>query len=88
MVAELEAILFKHDVMGIAFEENTDEYRPEAETIALRRTEARSLDDVRRIVHEEFVRWFDAPPAGPEVKYQALAEDIWRVWTRGGGSVE
>jgi len=36
-------------------EENLDEYRAEAQTITLRRREARSVEDVRRIAHEEFV---------------------------------
>lgn len=79
MVHELEAILFQHDPIGINFEENSDEYRAEAETITLRRVQAHSVDDVRRIAHEEFVGWFDAQTAGPESRYQAVAEDIWRV---------
>jgi hypothetical protein len=75
--------LFQHDPIGINFEDNSDEHRPEAETIALRRREAHSVDDVRRITHEEFVRWFDPKSAGPESRYQPVAEDIWRVWTIG-----
>jgi hypothetical protein len=79
-VARVEALLFRHDPIGINFEHNTDEYRAEAETICLRRDEARTPEDLRRIVHEEFVRWFDAKTAGPEVRYEPIAEEIWDVW--------
>ncbi len=40
LVADLIAILFRRDPIGINFGENTDEYRPEAETIAIRLPEA------------------------------------------------
>jgi hypothetical protein len=68
LVRELEAILLQHDPIGINFDENTDECRAEAETITLRRTQANSVDDVRRIAHEEFVRWFDAETCGTRVQ--------------------
>lgn len=57
-VDALEELLFRHDPVGINFGENTDEYRPEAETITLRRADVASFEDLRRVVHEEFVRWF------------------------------
>ncbi len=64
-VQTLEALLFRDDPIGINFESNRDEYHAEAQTIALRRIEAGSVADVRRIAHEEFVRWFGADIAGP-----------------------
>ena len=76
----LEALLFRHDPIGLDFGDNTDEYRPEAETIALRRDEVRSARDVQRIVHEEFVRWFDADTAGPPDRYADIAREIWHLW--------
>jgi hypothetical protein len=82
VVRELEALLFDFDPIGINLVENTDEYRPEAETITLRLAEAATVDDVRRIVHEEFVRWFDENLAGPEDRYGAIAGDIWELWSR------
>ncbi len=82
VVSFIEALLFETDPIGINFEENTDEYRPEAETIALRLSEAASEGDLRRIVHEEFVRWFDEQLAGPEVRYQRIATVIWDVHGR------
>ncbi|WIB66738.1 hypothetical protein DEI93_12295 [Curtobacterium sp. MCBD17_035] len=83
-VPELESILFSADPVGIAFETNTDEYRPEAETIALRLPDATSVDDVQRIIHEEFVAWFDASTAGPALRYRALAARVWLLWSERG----
>jgi hypothetical protein len=33
-------------------------------------------------VHEEFTHWFDADIAGPQAAYEAIAKDIWTVWTK------
>jgi hypothetical protein len=80
----LEALLFEADPIGINFEDNSDEYRPEAETIQLRRAEASSVADVRRIIHEEFVRWFDEQLAGPPERYEQLARRVWERWNEDG----
>jgi hypothetical protein len=64
IVDALEQLLFRHDPIGINFEDNTDEYRAEAETITLRLPDSSGVDDVQRIVHEEFVHWFDDKLAG------------------------
>ena len=79
LVSQVEALLFEADPIGINFEDNTDEYRPEAETIVLRLPEASSADDLRRIVHQEFVRWFDDRMAGPEDKFREISKQIWRA---------
>jgi hypothetical protein len=65
---------FYDDPIGLNFETNTDEYRPEAQSIVIRLPEATSRDEVRRIVHEEFVRWFDPQTAGPVERYGTRAE--------------
>ena len=52
------ALLFRHDPIGINFEENLDEYEPEARTILPRLRDCYGAADVTRVVHEEFVRWF------------------------------
>lgn len=57
-----------------------DEYSPEVSTILPRLREATSAPEVERIVHEEFVRWFDADLAGPRTNYAEVAEKIWEVW--------
>lgn len=75
-VTQLERLLFEHDPIGINFEDNTDEYRPEAETITLRLPEAASEVDLLRIIHEAFVQWFGSPTAGPISRYQRIASEI------------
>ena len=83
---EIAATLFALDPVGIALESNSDEYEPEAGTILPRLKSCRSLDDARRVIHEEFVRWFDVDVAGPESKYQEAAERVWAVWIRASES--
>ena len=73
------ALLFHYDPVGINFEDNPDEYETETGTILPRLRGCQSVDDVRRIIHEEFVRWF-AGSAGPEEHYAKPAADIWRLW--------
>jgi hypothetical protein len=75
--ARLSEILLREDPIGINFEENTDEYEPEVGTILPRLGDARSVDDVRTIVHEEFVEWFDAATSGPLEKYEVVAQRVW-----------
>ena len=81
-VAELAALLYRHDPIGIAFGDNPDEYAPEAGTIAVLLTDARTVDDVRAVVHAEFVRWFGEDTAGPAERYHSLAEEIWTLLGR------
>ena len=61
-----------------------DEYDPEIGTILPRLSEAKSSADVRRIVHEEFVRWFGADTAGPMSSYASVAQKIWAAWLKFG----
>ena len=74
------ALLFRHDPVGINFDENTGEYETEAGTILPHLRDCKSVDDVKRAVHKEFVRWFDASTAGPEESYQQIALEIWELW--------
>jgi hypothetical protein len=73
-------MLFAHDPMGLNYEHNTDEYSPEAETIVLRRPEARTFEDLPRIVHEEFARWFGDDTVGLASRYEQIARDLWSGW--------
>jgi hypothetical protein len=73
------ALLFRHDPVGINFGNNTDEYEPEAETILPRLRTCQSADDVRDIVHEEFVRWFGESAGSPSA-YTQIAVEIWKTW--------
>jgi hypothetical protein len=57
-----------------------DEYDVEIGAILPRLCEATSAGDVHRIVHEEFVRCFDADIAGPPEIYAAMSVEIWQTW--------
>ncbi|MBI3001412.1 MAG: hypothetical protein HYY46_23605 [Deltaproteobacteria bacterium] len=59
-----------------------DEYDPEVSTILPRLREAKSSDDVQRIVHEEFTYWFGAEIAGPATHYAGVSKDIWKAWNK------
>jgi hypothetical protein len=77
---EVSAILFRIDPISINFKTNTDEYETEVGTILPRLRACNSLVDARRIIHQEFVRWFSEKIAGPETRYQQAAEYIWAAW--------
>jgi len=74
------ALLFRNDPIGINFDENTDEYEPEARTILPKLHSCESSTDVRRVVHEEFTRWFGSDMAGPPDRYSQIASEIWDLW--------
>lgn len=81
----ISGLLFRADPIGISFDnENLDEYDPEVGTILPRLRNCASADDVLRVVHEEFVRWFDADNAGPRERYQPIAAEIWQLWQQSG----
>jgi hypothetical protein len=56
-----------------------DEYDVELRTILPRLREAKSADDVQRIVHEEFVHWFSAEIAGSAAGYADVSKKIWKA---------
>jgi hypothetical protein len=76
----VSALLFRHDPASINFEINPEEYNSEAGTILPRLKSCHGADEVRRVVHEEFVRWFDVETAGPSERYQQIAAEIWQLW--------
>src|SRR6202042_104619 len=78
----LTALLSRHDPLGLAAAgAPQDEYEPEASTIIPRPKDTNSAEDVRRIVHEEFLHWFDGEEtAGPESAYSGVARDIWTTF--------
>jgi hypothetical protein len=75
----IAGLLFRADPIGINFGHNTDEYEPEAGTILPRLKTCESADDVLRVVHEEFVRWF-ANSAGSPDRSRQVAFEIWDLW--------
>jgi hypothetical protein len=74
------AILFRHDPIGINYENNTDEYEPEARTILPRLRICKSVEDVQSVVYEEFQQWFGDEIADSAESYKAIAEEIWCLW--------
>lgn len=83
LYSDVESILFNLDPVGISFGSNTDEYAPEVATIIPRLKPQHQIADVRQIIYEEFVRWFDddAGQIGDDI-YRLAAEKIWQAWMR------
>ena len=77
---EVTRILFEEDPIRINFETNTDEYEPEAGTILPRLRGCATAEDVRMLVHTEFVHWFGSEIAGPAEKYTSAAKRIWEAF--------
>jgi galactose-1-phosphate uridylyltransferase len=73
-------ILFRHDPIGISAENNTDEYDCEVGTILPRMSRCASAIAVRRVVFEEFQRWFTPEVAGDEMRYDLIANELWELW--------
>ncbi len=78
---QVQALLFHHDPIGINFETNTDEYDPEVGTILPRLRSCTCAQDVCRVAHEEFVRWF-GDDAGPRERYSKIGAEIWDLYRR------
>jgi hypothetical protein len=76
---EVEAILFRHDPVGINFAENTDEYDPEVSTILPRVVRAASQDEVQEIVREEFKRWFGPDTTMREASLEVIAAEVFEA---------
>ena len=84
LYSEIASILFKHDLIGINFEGNKDEYDPEVSTILPRLKEANNIEEVATIIYEEFVRWFDEDIALEKENpaYIVIATEVWEAWIR------
>ncbi len=81
---DLTALLYRHDPISLAAAgAPADEYEPEVSTIIPRLKDAKSPDDVQRVLHEEFLHWFNGEEtAGPESAYRAMAIEIWDLMAR------
>ena len=79
---EASALLFRHNPIGLDFETNIDEYDPEVGTVLPRLSSCNSPEDVQRVLHEEFTRWFSPHDAGPPERYRAPAVELWELWQR------
>jgi hypothetical protein len=76
----VSALLYRADPVGINFEVNLDEYAYETGTILPRLKTCNSAEDALRVIHEEFVRWFEADTAGPRERYRQIADEVWGLW--------
>lgn len=75
----LVGILFQHDPVRICDDSNAmqeTEYTSEVNTILPRLKEVSSIQELRQVMYEEFIRWFDQS-AGPIERYDQVAQDIW-----------
>jgi hypothetical protein len=75
------ALLFLHDPVGINFDDNTDEYEPEAGTILPKLQSCRSADYALQVVYGEFLRWF-GDSAGSKENYERIANQLWEKYRR------
>lgn len=82
----LLGIFFRHDPIGINFDENVHEYSPEVETILPRLDEAQDVDALATLIHEEFDQWFSGV-AGPRERYLPIAREVWER-LKGGTAVD
>src|SRR4051812_45908706 len=80
LLESTSALLFRHDPIDLDYETNVDEYDSEARTVLPRLISCRSAEDVERVLHEEFCRWFTAETAGPQERYRAAAVELWQLW--------
>jgi hypothetical protein len=83
LFADVAALLFRHDPIGINFDTNTDEYEPEVGTILPRLRTCRSEEDTLQVVHEEFIHWFGSEIGTSRDKYAKIAAEIWQLWQAG-----
>jgi hypothetical protein len=81
LFGEVSAVFFRHDPIVVNFEDNCDEYDPEVGTILPRLSLCASSLDARRVIFEEFCKWFDNEIAGDEMRYAAIANEVWVLWT-------
>jgi hypothetical protein len=53
---------------------------PEAASILPRLRECHTEEEACQVIHQEFVRAFEANLAGPAERYAGMAREIWRLW--------
>ena len=71
------AILFEADPAGVNFGDNTDEYEPEVDHIVPRLRSCSSVEDVQRVVVEEFTKMFDDDTVEAPERFHRIAGLIW-----------
>lgn len=73
-------ILFQYDPIGICdHDTRASQYSMEVNTILPRLKKALSVEDVHKIIYEEFIYWFNATGERNANKYEAIANEIWKL---------
>ncbi len=80
LTAQVSRVLFDADPIGIAVGPNVDEYDVEAREIVARMPGVRTGEELRSLVHQVFVAFFDDGTAGPPDRYTSIADQIWALW--------
>ena len=73
-------ILAKHDLMGIVYESNPDEYNLEAKTILRKLDRCNSIEETTNMIYQDFKSWFAPVDIGEKSRYKKLSEEIWNLW--------
>jgi RPA family protein len=81
LLKAITEILSRHDPVGISFREIDNKYEPEAKTILRKLDRCYSVEDVAKMVHQDFKSWFSPEIAGEAENYQKIAEEIWILWS-------
>lgn len=76
----LAALLFRHDPIHISYEENCQEYAPEAARILARLGDCCTCDDACVVIYQELVRSFGAEAVGAMKDQEQLAGETWALW--------
>ena len=79
LFALVSEALFRADPAHINYENNTDEYDPEAAAIIPRLRSARSEGDVQAILRDELLRTLWGAPVSVDV-LSSLAAEVWSRW--------
>ncbi len=74
--SRLSSVLFAEDPAGVNYDDNTDEYDPEALMIVVRLHYCSGPKDVVRVIKEVVSAQWDGPPR-PFFRYGKLARRIW-----------
>jgi hypothetical protein len=80
LFASVSRAMFRHDPIDINFVSNRDEYDDVAGTVLPRLNQCASVDDVAKVLHEEFIKSFHSDVAGDRARYMLLANEVWKLW--------
>ena len=83
LVAEISAVLCKHDPLGTCDELNQDEYLYEAGRVVQQLPGVRTPDDLVELLYREFQLVVSSAPY--RNWFIPVAREVWDVWKHHGG---